>query len=110
MLQVVLVAIVLASSRSEPFVPVGVTYDAWLTDDRAQTARELQAIRAEGFNTIGARVNWTDPPARLEALERLLDRAADEDLKVVVQVDTSTACPDRPEVRAAFVEIGRAHV
>jgi len=102
-LHVVLLAIVLASSRVEPFVPVGVTYAAWPTNEREQTVRDLQSLRAEGFNTIGARINWTDTPARLEAFESLIDLAADADLKVVVQVDTSTVCPDRPDVRAAFV-------
>jgi hypothetical protein len=104
---VVLFAIVFASSRVEPFVPVGVTYNVSPTNRREQTVRDLQSIRAEGFNAIGARVTWTDAESRLDAFETLLDLAADADLKVVVQIDTSAACPDRPDVRAAvakFVE------
>src|SRR5262245_22292751 len=73
--------------RAEPFVPVGVTYAAWPTNERTRAVSDLQSIRAEGFNAIGARVNWTDPGSRLDALDTLLDLAADADLKVVVQID-----------------------
>jgi hypothetical protein len=105
---VALVALVLASSRVEPFVPVGVTYSGSPTGTREQTLRDLQSIRADGFNVIGARVNWTDAAPRLDAFETLLDLAADADLNVVVQIDTSAVCPDRPDVRAAVVKFVEA--
>jgi hypothetical protein len=99
----VLVALVVASSGVEPFVPVGVTYDESPADTREHTLRDFRSIRADGFNVIGARVRWTDAAARLDAVDRLLDLAGEADLKVVVQIDTEV-CPDRPDVRAAVVK------
>jgi hypothetical protein len=106
----VLFAIAFASSRAEPFVPVGVMYSASATATRQHTLRDLQSIRADGFNAIGTRVNWTDAPRRVEldAFETLLDLAADADLKVVTQIDTSAVCPDRPDIRAAMVTLVEA--
>ncbi len=92
------------SPGAEPFVPVGVTYTASSGTKREQTVRDLQSIRADGFNVIGARVNWPDAELRLDAFETLLDLAADADLKVVVQLDLSAMCPDSPAVRAAVVK------
>jgi hypothetical protein len=104
----VLFALVLASSPVEPFVPVGVMYHASPTLTREQTVRDLRSIRTDGFNVIGARVNWTDTASRLDAFETLLDLANDAELKVVAQIDTSAVCPDRPDLRAAVVKFVEA--
>ena len=96
-----------APERSpEPFVPVGVWYgggtsrapmvsrnpaaerDAWL--------RDLQAIRALGFNSIKTWVDWASAEPvrgqyRFDALEQLLSLADRVGVRVIVQIYTDAA-------------------
>ncbi|HSC27080.1 MAG TPA: beta-galactosidase [Vicinamibacterales bacterium] len=100
-------ACVLVSSSAfqpgqRPFVPVGVWYDGGTApaglpaDDREAWTRDLQAIRALGFNSIRFEVDWArvEPERgsyRLEALDRLLTVAGQAGLRVIVQLSTDAA-------------------
>lgn len=77
-------------------MPIGVWYDA---GDRtpATVLRDLQTIRALGFNHVKAAVRWVSAEPergmfRFEALERLLTLADRADFKVIVEPDL-TASP-----------------
>jgi hypothetical protein len=77
---------------SAPFVPVAVTYTV---DGADRMAGDFATIRGLGFNSIRTIVRWADAePARgefhLEALEVVLDAAANADLKVIVEIDSGS--------------------
>jgi hypothetical protein len=83
-------------NRAEPFVPVAVAYDPRASLERNRLRTELEAIRALGFNSIKTRTSWpAGEPIRsqyhFEPLDRVLDAAAEADLKVIVEIDTGTA-------------------
>ena len=78
---------------TEPFVPVGVWYDAGSLPALA-VLRDLQSIRALGFNHLRVPVVWkTAEKARgtyeLGSLDRLLSLADQTELKVIVQAAMS---------------------
>ncbi len=94
---------------SEPFVAVAVSYPpgAWAPPAHAgvgaseatrQIRRELDAIKAGGFNSIRTGIDWAaaEPVRgeyRFERFDGLLALAGDAGLKVIVQVDARTG-PD----------------
>lgn len=108
-----------APQRFEPFVPIGVWYDA---RDRTATVvlRDLQTIRSLGFNHIEVPVSWasTEPQRgsyRFEALDDLLTLAGQRDLKVMVdpQIDPAPPWVENPAADSrlvlAFVDAVSSH-
>jgi len=82
--------------RAAPFVPVGVTLDA--ERGAAASDADLAGLRMAGFNAITLQVDWksvetTQGRDDLDAVERLLTRAGNAGLRVVVRLDTDRA-PD----------------
>jgi hypothetical protein len=76
----------------EPFVPVAVQYAPATSIGSDGIARDLQAIRAMGFNTIDTTIRWADSeraPGKydFDRLGRVLTMAANLRLRVVVTID-----------------------
>ena len=99
-----LVALLAAVQRFEPFVAVGVWYDG-LHLPRVSVLRDLQTIRALGFNHVTVPAAWgAIEPRRgvyhLQPLGALLALIADSGLKFAVQAE--------PEPRPAWLERGAA--
>jgi len=91
-------ALAAAQRRAEPFVPIGLSYSNEHSADRARSARDLQTIRALGFNTIRTVVQWAEAEPirgqyRFDAPDQVLDLAGEAGLKVILQLDTASA-PD----------------
>lgn len=75
--------------RSEPFVPIGVSY----AGEQHAWRRDLRAIKSRGFNTIWTSLPWVAAERergsyQLEALEQLLTVTDEIGLRVVLQLDT----------------------
>ena len=109
-----------AAQRTEPFVPIGVWYERG-SQPASGVLRDLQTIRALGFNHIRVPVPWAAAePARgayrLEPLDALLTLANQAGIAVIVQLDLD---PPRHIERgdaaavAAFLDaassVGRRH-
>jgi hypothetical protein len=78
--------------RPEPFFPVAVQYGAPAGATQDSVLRDLQSIRSMAFNTIETTMRWADgEPLRgkyaLDALDRVLDAAAQTGLRAIVRVD-----------------------
>jgi Beta-galactosidase/Beta-galactosidase trimerisation domain len=84
-----------ASRRSEPFVPVAVSYPGPLARDRERAIDDLEAIRTLGFNSIRLAIEWADgEPARgkyrFDTLDEMLTLAGQSGLKVMLQLSTAS--------------------
>jgi hypothetical protein len=93
---VVLSASLTTERAAEPFVPFAVSYDVDASRDHVRITRDLETIRSLGFNSV--RVVWSWRFAEVvrgiytfAALDQLLTRARDADLKVIVEIDTLSA-------------------
>ena len=81
--------------RTEPFVPVGVSYRSELSGNRERAAADLEAIQTLGFNSLRVPVEWAaTEPARgryqFETMDQALELAGQAGLKVVLRVDTAS--------------------
>src|SRR5262249_55844562 len=92
-----------SQGRSDPFIPIGVWYGGGTarapmvpSDPAGQRdvwRRDLQDIRALGFNSIRTGVSWASAEPergryRFDALDQLLALAGEAGLKVILQVFT----------------------
>jgi len=81
-----------AAQRNSGFFPVAVDYPLDARTLTAEIARDLQAVRAAGFNTIKTTFSWREgEPARgeyrFEALLRTLQLAEQYGVRVILQLD-----------------------
>ncbi len=81
--------------RTEPFVPVGVSYRSELPRQRERAAADFEAIQTLGFNSLRVPVEWASAePARggyqFETLDQTLELAGRAGLRVVLRLDTAS--------------------
>ena len=81
-----------AAEQGSAFFPVGIDYPADARTPSFEIARDLQAVRSAGFNTIKTAISWREgEPARgeyrLDALRRTLEVADRSGVRVILQID-----------------------
>lgn len=77
---------------SGAFFPVGIDYPPDARTSSSEIARDLQAVRAAGFNSIRTAVSWREgEPApgeyRFDPLRRVLEVAARAGVRVLLQIE-----------------------
>jgi Beta-galactosidase len=83
-----------AAGQRSAFFPVGIDYPADARTSSAEIARDLQAVRLAGFNTIKTAIRWREgEPApgeyRFDALRRTLEVADRSGVRVILQIDSA---------------------
>ncbi len=78
--------------QGSAFFPVGIDYPPDPRTSSSEIARDLQAVRAAGFNTIKTTISWREgEPARgeyrFDALQRTLEVADRSGVRVILQID-----------------------
>ena len=81
-----------AAQRDSGFFPVAVDYPLDARTLSAEIARDLQAVRAAGFNTIKTTISWREGEPvrgeyRFDALLRTVQTAGQYSLRVILQLD-----------------------
>ena len=80
-----------AQPSSGAFFPVGIDYPPDARTSSAEIARDLQAVRAAGFNAIRTAIRWREGEYRFDALRRTLEMADRSGLRVILHIEG--ACP-----------------
>jgi hypothetical protein len=97
------------AQRSEPFVPIGVWYEAGTLPPRT-VLRDLQTIRALGFNHVKMLVRWAQTETvrgtfHFEPLDQFLTLADQAGLRVIIQphAEPAPAWTAKPTGDASFI-------